>query len=147
MLQLTQLNGGFDDGPLEISIYAVAADWVEGNGNNPWDNSASGADSNSSADGVPWTTPGGDLNRITDFGHGANGIIATQQLAGFNSANDLVEFDITTVVNAWLNGSLPNYGIAMVITQGQYTEYLFASSEARDETTRPALVIQTTAAL
>ncbi len=32
VVQLKQLDGEYDDDPLQISVYAVAAEWTEGNG-------------------------------------------------------------------------------------------------------------------
>jgi hypothetical protein len=108
----------------------------------PWSGAGNGTSWNASANAQNWTTPGGDFDRTTDFGNGPNGLITSQTLNGYNAANDLIEFDVTAVVNAWTDGKSQNHGLAFVITQGQYTEYLFASSEAVDEDARPTLVIE-----
>ncbi len=140
-VQLTQLDGSYDDEPLEISVYAVAAPWEEGTGGDPWSTAAGGVTWNSAGNGVLWNEPGGDLNRKRDIGNGPNGLITTQVLNGFDATRTTLELDVTSAVTAWLDGSLPNYGLALVVTQGQYTEYLFASSEAADTSIRPHLVI------
>ena len=132
-LQLTQLAQLYDDSPIEISIYAVAAPWEEGNGTDNW------ADAN---EGATWQSEGGG-NLVTDFdfGNGPNGLVTTIKLDGFDPNNDTASFDVAAVVQASLSGKLENHGLALVVTGGEYSEYVFASSEAADAANRPALQV------
>lgn len=36
VVQLKQIDGDYDDAPIEISVYAVTSAWTEGTGDNPW---------------------------------------------------------------------------------------------------------------
>ena len=90
---------------------------------------------------MAWTNPGGDFNQTSDFGFGANGVVAKQIINGFNAADPTVRFDVTNAVQAFKAGQVQNFGFALVITQGNYTEVRFASSEATDSNSRPAIVV------
>ena len=141
-LELTQLDGEWDNDPIQLSLFAVSSAWFEGTGDNPWASSGSGATWNRADSGNNWTTPGGDLNTSYDFGNGENGLIVSRVVQGYDAENTLLSLDVTSGVRAWLDGILPNYGLALVITQGNYSEYLFASSEYFDDSLKPALVIR-----
>lgn len=140
VLQLSQLDGAYDDGPLQISVVPVTSPWTEGSDNNPWGDASSGASWLSSGSGA-WSTPGGDLDSSTDFGNGPNGVVTSVDLDGYDATNNKIDLDVTSLVQAWADGSLPNYGLALKITQGEWTEYLFASSESVDADLRPVLIL------
>ncbi len=96
-----------------------------------------------SSAGATWQSEGGgQLVTDFDFGNGANGLITTLKLDGYDPANTAAKFDVTTAVKAWLNGRLQNHGLALVVTNGKYSEYVFSSSEASDADSRPALLVQ-----
>ncbi|NNJ99354.1 MAG: DNRLRE domain-containing protein [Desulfatitalea sp.] len=83
-----------------------------------------------------WETQGGDIDRSTDFGFGANGIIAKKMF----SQGGWVEFDITALANLWLDGSMPNHGI-MIESLEKGNSVYFYSSEYNDAAYRPKLSI------
>lgn len=133
-LQLQQLAHLYSDSAMEISVFAVAAPWQEGAGSDNW-SAANG--------GATWQSEGGgQLVTDFDFGNGANGLITTLKLDGSGPADGTAKFDVTAAVNAWLDGRLQNHGLALVVTSGEYSEYVFASSEANDANSRPALLVQ-----
>ena len=140
-LELHQLDGDWDNIPVEVSVFAVTQAWEQGHGDNPWA-TADGATYLSTGRGPVWQTPGGDFNLTTDFGNGADGVVDTVVLDGFSADDAVVRFDVTALLQAWSDGSVPNHGLALKITSGFWAEYLFASSEHIDMDRRPALVIR-----
>jgi hypothetical protein len=79
--------------------------------------------------GVPWTTPGADFdNQIiasTDVGPGASG---------------WHQWDLSTLVQAWVDGSYPNHGVIISLdTLGKGTE--FNSSDTGGSPSGPKLTI------
>ncbi|MCR9202711.1 MAG: DNRLRE domain-containing protein [Planctomycetaceae bacterium] len=138
-LELHQLDGEWDNAPVEVSVFAVTTPWEEGTGDNPW-LPGEGATALSTGLGGNWQSVGGDFDTTTDFGCGPGGVVAAHQLSGYQPEQPTIRFDITELVRAWQNG-LPNYGLGLMVTSGFWTEYLFASSEHPDADRRPALVI------
>lgn len=138
-LELHQLDGDWDNAPVDVSVFAVDQPWVQGNGDNPW-LPGDGATAISTGLGSNWQRTGGDFDTGTDFGQGPNGVVATQRLDGYSADRAVIRFDITQLLQAWQSG-LPNYGLGLRVTSGFWTEYLFASSDHPDSSLRPALVI------
>ena len=123
-----------------VSVYTLARAWEEGDGLNNHA-AAPGSSWRSAATGSAWATPGGDLNTSFDFGRGANGVVTTGTVPRYTSAG-WVGFDVTAAVQAWLDGRLANHGLALVLTGGDYTEHLFASSEYANSAFAPRLVVR-----
>ncbi|MFM7071034.1 MAG: Calx-beta domain-containing protein, partial [Planctomycetota bacterium] len=143
-IELRHLAGEYENDPMNVALYAVARDWQEGDGTDNWVTApgASWQNHGTAPGGGAWTTPGGDFQTQANFGSGTNGVIATATIPSF-SQPEWRAFDITAAVRAWLAGGLPNHGVAFVITQGDYTEHQFASTEYADAAWRPRLVIET----
>jgi hypothetical protein len=82
-------DGALDD--VDVLIYRVLAQWAENQVT--WNNRLTG---------VPWTTPGGDF-------------ASTPEDTVHVTALGWYSFDVTALVNAWLAGTLPNYGVVFHI--------------------------------
>ncbi len=144
-LELYQLNSDNYAGcDMAVELYALTNAWEEGSGTNPWAPAAgvSWTDATSNAE---WQTAGGDFNTTYDFGHGANGLIASATLSGATE-DSWVSFDVTAAVAAWNSGQLENHGFITVITSGDYTLYQIASSEYSDSSLAPRLTVDQTPA-
>ena len=84
---------------------------------------------NQAAAGTPWMTPGGDLGDPVD-----------SIWVGTPGAYTL---DVTEVVQAWLNGTLPNYGLALYSeTQRGAVEWRYLSWVAQAAAGRPKLFVE-----
>lgn len=143
-VSLFRQAGLYSNQPMTVTVRALSRAWQEGNGTS---HSAPGSGSSwlRSADGVSWTTPGGDFVSTYDFGNGPNGVVRTQTIPSFSTAGR-IEFDVTNLVRAWSSGALANNGMAFVIESGNWTEYVFASSENATVSRRPQLIVATRAA-
>ena len=140
-LELYQLSTGILNQDMDLSLHAVSRDWEEGGGfanNVP----GSGASWLNATSAEMWSTPGGDFNASFDFGNGPNGVIDTETLTATTIEN-YHDFDVTTAVQAWLAGDLPNFGFAIQAHGTQFTEYQIASSENSNAAIRPRLIIET----
>jgi disaggregatase-related protein len=82
--------------------------------------------------GVNWTTPGGTID-TTNFAI----LTITPGALGY------YDWDITTLVNGWLAGTYPNYGIELNYqTQPPTGNYIgFATRDATTATQRPQLLV------
>ncbi len=137
-VELFHVEGNYDNGPMGVQIRALARGWEEGTGTDHFTPSP-GASWANAATGVPWTTPGGDFV-TTNLGLGAGGIVGSATIPSFSSQGWRA-FDVTPAVRGWLNGTLPNQGLAFLPTSGDYTEHLFASTEHTNAAWRPRLVL------
>lgn len=142
-LELHQLDGEWDNAPVEVSVFAVTTPWEQGTGDNPWvpgEGATALSTGLSTGLGDSWHSVGGDFDTTSDFGCGPGGVVAAHQLNGYRPEQSTIRLDITALVRAWQNG-LPNHGLGLRVTNGFWAEYLFASSEHPDADRRPALVI------
>lgn len=145
ILELYQLSSNnYAGGDMAVEVYALTEAWEEGSGTNPWA-PAAGVSWTDATTNDQWQTAGGDFNTTYDFGHGANGLIATATLSGATE-DSWVSFDVTAAVAAWNSGQLENHGFITVITSGDYTLYQIASSEYSDSSLAPRLTVDQTPA-
>jgi Tfp pilus assembly protein PilX len=107
-----------------VEAFPLTQEWVEGTGGTnagaSWD----------LYDGVtPWVTPGGD--RLPDA------------VAAFTAgAVGWKTMDLATVAQAWLDGTLPNYGLVLASpTSGGNDEKHYYSREYADPSLRPRLTV------
>ncbi|MFW6161810.1 MAG: DNRLRE domain-containing protein, partial [Planctomycetota bacterium] len=90
-------------------------------------------------DAGDWATPGGELDRETDFGRDERGLIASDT-TGFDGRAHLHRLDVTRVVQAWHGGTLPNHGIALAAPPKSHGCQV-ASSEWNVPDCRPRLIV------
>ena len=118
-----------------IGIYALLIPSTEGTG----DLSAGVANWDTASTGVPWTSPGGDFDSTG----------ALVRTIGNIANNDTVIFDITAIVQRWVNQEIDNNGVIMkFISDGvsdNNQEYNFDSDDATTPGDRPILEIDYTA--
>jgi len=86
-----------------------------------------------------WKTPGGELDFETDFGQAEKGIVASDQLIAGDGGH-IHDLDVTAVVQAWVSGKLPNFGLALIAPPKGPGCHV-ASNEWYVPTHRPALVV------
>ncbi|MFP4055984.1 MAG: DNRLRE domain-containing protein [Candidatus Brocadiia bacterium] len=91
------------------------------------------------SDAGDWKRPGGDVDESTDFGHGANGIIATDRVVVRGGAH-LHVLDVTAVVRRWHRGDGANCGLVLEAPDNG-PGCRVASSEWYVPTHRPALLV------
>jgi uncharacterized repeat protein (TIGR01451 family) len=119
-----RVTGEKDD---TVKVYRVTSDWTEGTENNTTNGTGvTWNDRNGSAAG-DWITNGGDFN----------GTLIDSKLVNTNGAN--VTFNLTSLVQGWLDGTYSNYGIILVGTNDD-SETKFSSREGANA---PSLTITT----
>ena len=104
-LTLTSGNGLSQPSGTHSDVFALAV---------PWDATANWTQA---SNGVPWTTPGGDVTGVA---------YATNSQVIPNGNGDPVSWDVTSLVSAWKAATLPNYGMLLAATPGD-TLYFFSS--------------------
>jgi hypothetical protein len=97
-------------------FYRLTRDWVESTVS--WNNASTG---------IPWTTGGGDY---------AAGAYASY----YPVVNCMIKIDITNLVQGWIDGSYPNYGLLMLST-GTEGEVQYTSRDDGSASARPRLVV------
>jgi len=85
-----------------------------------------------------WDSPGGDVDKTTDFGAGSPGLVARAKTRG-GPFGHVVELDVTKIVGEWVAGKRPNYGLLITKSGSGAT---FATSEWIMPAYRPALVVE-----
>ena len=129
---------------MTIAAFRVTGPWVEGTGwglDPPF--SGDGVTWQSASPGVPWSSPGGEHDTSTDYGHGANGIAGQVQLPS-GLSNGWVRLDITPLVAAWSSGRVMNHGLLIRPLRGDYTYHYFDSRNHGTAANRPKLTIKYT---
>ena len=89
---------------LTVGAHRVTAGWEEGTGN--WDCTHDGASWAERSSGTNWATPGGDY-------------VATAAATKAHTATDVPgwdNFDVSSVVRSWVDGTAPNHGILLRAT-------------------------------
>jgi hypothetical protein len=84
----------------------------------------------------PWTENGLTYNTRPALGSSATG----NQPISLTAANAFLVIDITSLVQSWLNGSVTNYGVAMVLI-GTSGSFSFDSKESTTYSHAPQLVV------
>lgn len=124
VLSLYQNTPGSNGGLVEV--HRITSDWAEGDLSGitgpgvTWDDRDTG---------LPWDTPGGDYDLTP--------IAGTQLPVGTKGWFD---WDITKLVNGWINGAYDNYGL-LLMPAVYGTAVYFDSSDATDPTVYPRLTI------
>jgi len=123
-----------------LEVYQITHDWEEGKG--IWYIDTDGGATWNEYDRDPleineWSTPGGDINTITDFGYGPNGIVSEAVM----QKDSWVTFDITDLAQKWISNEMENYGILIRAIDSGCNAAKFYSSEYEDENLRPVVVV------
>lgn len=114
------------------SWYRITEEWTEGITQDPgvasWDTAMTG---------VPWTTGGGTIDN-TKYG--------TKIIPELAVTDDEIIFDITTLVQGWVDGTWTNYGMLLKFDTpngagGTGYAAEFYSSDDADATKRPKLIV------
>ncbi len=133
-LELRAYDGDYDDDPHDVVAHRVTEQWVEGDG---WDLGADGRSEGvtwtTARPGVNWATPGGDfdpaeLDRVT---------VAA-------NPDGWYRWDVTSVVRAWVGGTVSNYGLLLEPDNAPWAHHEFRSSEYNTADLRPRLVVNYT---
>jgi len=70
---------------------------------------------------------------------GYDSVVISSATSGY--AGDVIEWDVTDLVQAWVNGTYNNYGFALIGGQTDYYERAY-SKEASEPNNRPILVVE-----
>ena len=135
--------GGDAASNMQLALYRLSRDWAEGTGCDFWPAPGyvpDGATWFTATTGVAWTAPGGDYDTTADYGYGPNGIV-TQITLPAGVENGWIHLDATAIVRAWIEGSVPNYGLLLRPLSGEYTYHYFCSRNYSTPDLRPRLVI------
>ncbi len=121
-----------------VNVYRLTRSWIEGSGS--YGNTRDGASWTTWDGSRLWTTAGGDIDRTTDFGKGANGLVAnTSAVVG------TVALEVAPLVQRWLDGRMANDGLVLTPPPGTfYTGALFNSADGAEADTAPYLELQFT---
>ena len=109
-----------------ISLYRINNSWTEGTGTGQITND--GVTWNNRTENNAWDVPGGDFD---------SRVWATTDVT---TAETYYTWDITELVQSWINGTYPNYGIVLYGVNG-HGQWHFPSSENTNATIRPQLNI------
>ncbi|MDJ0701184.1 MAG: DNRLRE domain-containing protein, partial [Woeseiaceae bacterium] len=115
-LSLERRSGSGQSEP--ISAHRITQSWEE-----------SSVTWNSRRWGVSWNTAGADFE-LTPY---ATALVGP--------ANQSPEWDVTSLVQGWVDGSYPNYGVVLVATTSGMTGERFHSSDVVDPANRPSLTV------
>lgn len=66
------------------------------------------------------------------------------QGGGINYVARLVEWDVTSLVRQWVNGTYPNYGLALINNMSSYGASLSTKEEVANQSMKPRLVVDYT---
>jgi len=127
----------------KLEAYKVTRDWEEGEGT--WGEARSGVTwyeydyyDHDSTETNNWNIPGGDVDKVSDFGYGPNGLAAEADM----QENAWITFDISSIVQKWVSGEMENFGVLIQGIQKNCNDAIFYSSEYADENLRPELAIE-----
>jgi len=112
-----------------INIHRVTRGWVEGTGVNAITND--GATWNTYDGTNAWTTAGGDFDSFIFASNSTTVIDGT------------LEFDIKNLVEGWVNGTWPNYGVLLKHNNETVNgnDLIYSSDYVTDPTKRPKLTV------
>ncbi|MCP4538236.1 MAG: DNRLRE domain-containing protein [Chloroflexi bacterium] len=132
-VELYRYDGG-PSNPMEIALYRVTREWIEGTGHDPNPGPSyipDGATWLTATTGTAWTMPGGDYDTT----------ILDQTTMPTSIENAWVRLDATTAVQSWVTGGQSNYGLLLRPLSGDYTYHYYHSREAITTTLRPRLIV------
>lgn len=141
--------GGDAPAAMTIVVNRVTRPWLEGSGWNLWPEPPYIPDGVTwliASPGTPWTTPGGDFDDTTDFGHGTNGVVDLNILP-VGMANGWVRLNVTPLVRAWVEHDVPNDGLLVRpinVNGGEYAYHYYYSRDYETASLRPKLTIRYT---
>ncbi len=118
---------GTQDAPGVMNVHAITHSWEEGNSSGSANPGVTWDDRDTS---LPWTTPGGDYDATPS----AHGQIDT-------STDTWFDFDITSLVQQWVDGTRENNGM-MLVAGDDVVRAEFLSSDAADPSLRPKLNVR-----
>ena len=125
-LQMTQMQvQGEPPLPMSLNIHALLESWIEGRGMDPW-SPGTGVGWMERDLGMAWSTPGGSF----DAEHWI-----TMELPAENDQSVLV--DITSLVQIWYQGTIPNHGLIIVPVSGYWVAHGLHARESDDTDSRP----------
>jgi len=104
----------------------------------PWNDNSNWAMHTQKGDGLEpgeWKTPGGEIDKTTDFGAGEGGVAAGNAVRA-GPWGHVHQFDVTEVVRRWRAGKAPNHGL---LIKGRY--HTLATSEWAVVSARPRLIV------
>ncbi len=112
---------------VNLTVYPITRSWTEGTGgvfnDATWNNRTTG---------IPWTTPGGDYN-TTLFAY-----------RNVSIENCWFNWNVTSIVDAWVRGAIPNYGFLLngtpINCPWNWVD-LYTSDYTTDPTLVPKLII------
>jgi len=108
---------------LNVSVYRLTNNWTE-----------SGVTWNNRTATAAWTTAGGDYGNTTVFA-----------MVPVNLSARFYEWNITSLVQGWVNGSWPNYGLIMIASGATGNNVKsFASSNNGNASRLPVLIVNYT---
>ncbi len=123
----------------DLRVRPVSASWDEGRGHdvNLRDNGVANWEKRTSS--AYWATVGGDF------------LASPSASAHFDDGTEDLEIDITPIVNGWLSGTIPNYGLVISMTDtveanSNYSNYYqkkFYSRHSDYEDRRPYIEVRT----
>jgi YD repeat-containing protein len=108
-LQLSQYGSTFSGGPYTVGIYPMSRAWTTGATWTTYDATNS------------WTMPGGDFSSTM-----AATNTVTVTTGAYSCPNNACTFSMTNLAQNWLNGTTPNYGVAVRDVAGGTTTPLSA---------------------
>jgi hypothetical protein len=129
-------------GDRALQAFRVTAPWAEGTSSSIYDlpDGATWIESNYVDHDMThegdWIQPGGDIDCSTDYGLGPTGLVATAQM----TPGSWVILDITTLMQEWVSGSVPNHGLLLQASDSGNNDGSFPSSEALDN--QPVIEVQ-----
>lgn len=111
-----------------LGVYRLTRAWTE-----------SSVTYNKATATTSWTSPGGDYDATTDFGHGPNGLIA-EALSRLSQTPETLTFDVTALVTKWYQNAYPNFGF-LLRQMDHHGSPMVNFREVADPTKAPVLVI------
>jgi hypothetical protein len=124
----------------KLLAFKVTTPWVEGT--QRWSISPDGVTwlendyfDHEESDENNWLTPGGDLDLVSDYGYGDNGLIKRAPVV----SGEWISLDITPVMQEWLTSPDTNNGVMIRGIIGPGNEIHLASKENSDETLAPKI--------
>ncbi|NEQ99108.1 MAG: DNRLRE domain-containing protein, partial [Cyanothece sp. SIO2G6] len=153
MLQLSihSFGGGTGRSEFDIEVHRVTSEWIEGNGSEDNNTTVPGAVGVDPAMGVAWAALDANNQAQPSFDSTIVDTITVQQ--GADQVGDVVEWDITSLVQQWQTDPSSNFGLVLVDNSSEgsvFKELRFGTREGdlypeafSDEVTGPRLSITT----
>lgn len=95
----------------DMEIARLTSDWDEGRGiDSDFYSDRGYANWVQRKQGIPWTTPGGDI------------AVTTLVPFHFDQGDEDLSVDVTTIVQSWMSGNFPNYGFLVRVSSSLETD-------------------------